>query len=128
MFKEEIEDLKLKVKKLKAYFGDDLLLVAAFGSRVRDDFKGDSDLDVLVVLENRDFSAELKIAEIFYEDPLSPYSVIVWDRKAFLKHERLNTLLFREIMEKGKIVFNFMKGKNYELNDGAKVRAISNKS
>lgn len=128
MLKKELRDLKRKVKKLRALFGDDLLLVAAFGSRVRGDFWEDSDLDVLVVLGNKDFASEMKIAEIFYEDPLAPYSVIVWDKRAFLEHKRLNTLLFREIMEKGKIVFNFIKGKNYDLNDGAKVRAISNKS
>ncbi|MCX7914518.1 MAG: nucleotidyltransferase domain-containing protein [Thermodesulfovibrionales bacterium] len=128
MFKEEIKDLNRKVKKLRTIFGDNLLYVVVFGSRVRGDFIAESDMDVLVVLDKRDFQIELKVADVFYKDPFAPYSLMIWDRKTFSEHERLNSQLFREIMQKGKIIFDYLKGTVYDFNNKAKIRAISNKS
>ncbi|MCX8030773.1 MAG: nucleotidyltransferase domain-containing protein [Thermodesulfovibrionales bacterium] len=64
-------------------FRDNLFYVAVFGSRVRGDFIAESDMDVLVVLDKRDFQIELKVADVFYKDPLTPYSVIIGLEKLF---------------------------------------------
>lgn len=53
MYKIEEKSLSRALKKLRRLFGENLILLAAFGSRVRGDFTGESDLDVLVVVKKR---------------------------------------------------------------------------
>lgn len=105
MFLTEELELRDYVKKLRELLGEDLLYVVAFGSRVRGDFEWDSDLDVLVVVEKRDLSIENEIRRIFYEDPFSPYSVIVMDRELYKRHEMLNTPFLNNIKRDGKVFY-----------------------
>ncbi len=44
-----------------------ILKIIVFGSRVRDDNRGDSDLDILVIVERKERKIKDKIREIFFE-------------------------------------------------------------
>ncbi|MFN3395535.1 MAG: nucleotidyltransferase domain-containing protein [Thermodesulfovibrionales bacterium] len=105
MFITEELELRDKVKKLRDFLGENLLYVVAFGSRVRGDFEWDSDLDVLVVINKRDLSIENEIRKIFYDDPFSPYSLIVMDNELYKRHEMLNTPFLNNIRRDGKVFY-----------------------
>lgn len=105
MFVTEELELRDYVKKLREILGEDLLYVAAFGSRVRGDFEWDSDLDVLVVIEKKDPRIENEIRKIFYDDPFSAYSVIIMDRELYKRHEMLNTPFLTNIKRDGKVFY-----------------------
>lgn len=47
--------LQALVERLQQRYGDNLLRVALFGSKARGDFDDESDLDVLVVVRERDY-------------------------------------------------------------------------
>lgn len=68
-------------------------------------FEWDSDLDVLVVINKRDLSIENEIRKIFYDDPFSPYSVIVMDKELYKRHEILNTPFLNNIRRDGKVFY-----------------------
>ncbi len=107
MFAIEKLSLSRAVKRLKKEFGSDLFLVVAFGSRVRGDFCGDSDFDVLVILKKRNFKILDKVIGIFMEEEEKtgiPYSVILRDLKSFEKERAVKTGFFRNIMEEGKVI------------------------
>jgi len=73
---DEITSLKEAAKSLSMY--PDVLKVVVFGSRVRGDFTGDSDMDVLVVISKTDIGLENEVVHILselelkYDVPLSP--------------------------------------------------------
>jgi len=49
---------------LKRLFAGRLVTVVAFGSRVRGDFGGESDLDILVVVRDLTFEDELSVVRV----------------------------------------------------------------
>lgn len=54
MFEAEKKALKRIVKSLQVSLGDELQTVIAFGSRIRGDFRADSDFDVLIVVKSEE--------------------------------------------------------------------------
>lgn len=106
MFTTEVLELRDKVRRLREILGENLLYVVAFGSRVRGDFDWDSDLDVLIVVEKKDPDMENKIRAIFYEDPFSPFSVIVMDKELYKRHKMLNTPLLNNIERDGMVFWD----------------------
>lgn len=105
MFTTEELELGERVRRLREVLGENLLSVVAFGSRVRGDFEWDSDLDVLVGINKRDLSIENEIRKIFYDDPFTPYSVIVMDKELYKRHEMLNTPFQNNIRRGGKVFY-----------------------
>lgn len=105
-----IEELSLSraVENLRKEMGDNLVLVIAFGSRVRGDFHGESDFDVLVVVKKRNFEVLEKVIEIFMEEEERtgvPFSVILRDEENFEKEKTLMTGFFINILREGKVIY-----------------------
>ncbi len=60
----EKKGLGLLAKRLKAYLKDNLVQIQLFGSKVRGDFNKDSDIDILLVLKEKNMAIIDKIYEI----------------------------------------------------------------
>lgn len=59
-----LQDLK---RRLRRSFGNNLLTVRLFGSRARGDMHRESDIDILVIFENRNREVEEKLIDILCE-------------------------------------------------------------
>ncbi|GAB5047234.1 nucleotidyltransferase domain-containing protein [Thermodesulfovibrio sp. TK110] len=108
MFSEEKRALKRITEKLKKALREELISVTAFGSRVRGDFKGDSDFDVLVIVRQRNRDIIDKIVDIFSQEEIStgiPFSPVVKSEELFEKEREFNTTFYRNIKNEGKILY-----------------------
>lgn len=108
MFKAERQALKKITTKLRKSLGDELIAVVAFGSRVRGDFNGDSDFDVLVIVKNRKADVLNKVVDIFQEFELKtsiPFSPIVKSLNTFEKEKTYKTGFYRNIESEGVVLY-----------------------
>lgn len=104
MFTIERDAIDRTTKKLKEALGDNLITVIAFGSRVRGDFGGESDFDILVVVKERDFGVIEKVIEIFDEEEERtniPFSPVIKSLDVFEKEKAYNTTFYRNIKKEG---------------------------
>ena len=65
MLKKEEDTLKIIAETLSN--DKSILKIIAYDSRLREDFREDSDLDVSVVIDKNDREIKEKIIDIFYE-------------------------------------------------------------
>lgn len=108
MFKAERQALKKITAKLKHSLGDELIAVVAFGSRVRGDFTGESDFDVLIIVKDKTSDVLSKIIDIFQEFELKtsiPFSPIVKSLNAFEKEKTYKTGFYRNIESEGLLLY-----------------------
>lgn len=108
MFKIEEDSLKIVTERLKSLLKENLVAVIAFGSRVRGDFYGESDFDVLVIVEHRDYEIIKKVVDLFYEEEERTdiqYSVIVKDKETFEKERFYNTGFYQNILDEGRVFY-----------------------
>mgnify|MGYP000033855400 CR=1 FL=1 len=68
LFTIEKEAIRRATERLREVLGENLVAVVAFGSRVRGDFHGESDLDVLIIVRNRNFEVIEEVVKIFDEE------------------------------------------------------------
>lgn len=83
-------------------------MVVAFGSRVRGDFRWDSDLDILVVLKKVTLNDESRIRKIVYsegEKSNIPYSVIIRGWEEFEKEKSFKTPFYNNLISEGAILY-----------------------
>lgn len=107
MFAFEREAVQRITKKLKKILGRELVAVIAFGSRVRGDFSGDSDFDILVVVKKRTFAVIDTINNLFMSEEETagiPFSVIVKAADLFEKEKTYKTIFYRNITEEGLVL------------------------
>ena len=107
MFSFEKEAITRATKRLEEVLGDNLITVAAFGSRIRGDFVQESDLDVLVVVRNRTFKIIDTINDIFGEEENKtgiPFSVVVKGLDSYEKEKSYNTTFYRNIKKEGLVL------------------------
>ena len=99
---EAIERLAAAAKEIP-----DISRIVVFGSRVRGDFSGDSDLDLLVVIEDlrhRDRIIRLiHDLELEYDVPLSP---TLYTRNEVEVNKRLGSAFFRNIEREGIVIYD----------------------
>ncbi len=108
MFAIERDAIKRATRRLKEALGDNLITVIAFGSRVRGDFSGDSDFDILVVVRKRDFGVIKKVVEIFSEEEERtniPFSPVIKTLEIFEKERSYNTTFYRNIKKEGVVFY-----------------------
>lgn len=88
-----------------------IIRIVVFGSRVRGDFHGDSDLDLLVVVENLECKDGvihlIHDLELVYDVPLSP---TLYTRHELEENKRLGSAFFRNIESEGIIVYDAEPG------------------
>ena len=108
---DEINNLKLAKKFLKTLkkqlskYGINQVKLVVYGSRVRGNFRWDSDLDILVLVDDRSFSREVVniirdiAGDISWETTI-PISVMVY-RESDFREER--TPFLKEVKSYGRI-------------------------
>lgn len=84
-----------------------LLKIIAYGSRVRGDYTGDSDLDVLVIVDEKDRRLKSKIVDAFYSYELETdisFSLTIFSLEEFEFNKGLGSPFIKDIENEG-IVF-----------------------
>ncbi|MGB9716675.1 MAG: nucleotidyltransferase domain-containing protein [Thermodesulfovibrionales bacterium] len=107
IFTIEKEAIIRATEKLREVLGDNLVSVIAFGSRVRGDFTGDSDFDILIIVRKRDFEVIEKVVKVFYKEEERTnisFSPVIKPLDIFKKEEAYNSPFYRNIKKEG-IVF-----------------------
>lgn len=106
----EIEALGRIAERAADY--PDIVRIVVFGSRVRGDFHGASDLDLLIVVKNlrhRDrVIGWLHNVELDYEVPLSP---TMYTLNEVHENERLGSAFFKNIDAEGIIIYDAEQGR-----------------
>ncbi len=108
MFSLEKKAIKNAIVRLKGLLGENLLAVLAFGSRVRGDFTGESDFDILVVVKKRTLNIIDIINTAFSEEESktgTPFSVVVKELESFKKEKEHNTPFYRNIKREGMVLY-----------------------
>ena len=111
MFKCEIDILQAISGQLSAFKG--ILKAVAYGSRVRGDNRGDSDLDVLIIVNKKNRKMKDKILDIFYSYELNTdmsFSVTILSLEELKMNETIGSPFIDEIKKEG-IVFYDSKHK-----------------
>lgn len=104
MFSIEKEAIERATKRLGDVLGDNLITVIAFGSRVRGDFTGESDFDILVVVKERDFNTIDIVNDVFGEEEEKtgiPFSAVIKTHDAYEKERIYNTTFYRNLKKEG---------------------------
>jgi predicted nucleotidyltransferase len=107
MFKKEKAILQAIVEKLSVDVR--ILKIIAYGSRVRGDYRGDSDLDVLVIVDKKDKKIKDKILNIFYSYELETdlsFSVTIFSLEELEFNERLGSPFIQSVKKEGIIFYD----------------------
>lgn len=104
MFKKEADLLKEISEKLSA--DDTISKAIAYGSRIRGDFRSDSDLDIIVIVDKKDRGVRDKILDIFYSYELErdiSFSIAIFSLEEWEFNERLGSPLIENIKREGMV-------------------------
>jgi predicted nucleotidyltransferase len=107
MFRREREVLQRVAEELST--DARVLKVIAYGSRVRGDYRGDSDLDVLVIVDRKDREVRDKVVDTFYSYELESdisFSITILSLKEFDLNERLGSPFIESIKKEGMIIYD----------------------
>lgn len=91
-----------------------VLMIVVYGSRIRGDYRGDSDFDVFVLVDKKDTDIKDKIIETFYDYELKsgiPFSVTILSKKEFEFNESLGSPFIKSIKEEGVIIYDAQQGR-----------------
>ncbi|HEB75816.1 MAG TPA: nucleotidyltransferase domain-containing protein [Nitrospirae bacterium] len=104
MFSTERESLRRITEALRRLFAGRLVMVVAFGSRVRGDFSGESDFDLLVVIRDLTLEDELAVVKIISAEEEAtgiPYSPVIKSLKSYEKEKIFKTGFYRNLTREG---------------------------
>ncbi len=104
MFIHIREKLSRISRELKERFPERIVTIIAFGSRVRGDYKEWSDIDLLVVIKNKDPQIEKEIIDLIVKEEMKSgisLSPVLKDVNAFEKEKRFKTPFYESIEKEG---------------------------
>lgn len=100
----EKESIERAAQKLRDVLGDNLVSIIAFGSRIRGDFTGDSDFDILVVVKERNPKITDIVISIFLDEEEKtgiPFSAVIKTLDSYEKERSYNTTFYRNLIKEG---------------------------
>jgi len=98
--KTEEAVIKKLSKEIKFALRNNLILLKLFGSKARGDFKRDSDIDILVVVKNKDVNLYSKLYDILFKrDPDYKFkiSLIIYSEYEYKQNLRLKSKFIENI-------------------------------
>lgn len=104
-----IERYDTALREISARLSSDARIerIVAFGSRVRGDYRGDSDMDVLVIVDKKDRELKDKILSLFYayelEHDLS-FSLAILSRHEYEFNRKLGSPFIKNVEDEGIIL------------------------
>lgn len=104
MKKNERNAIERFRESIKKNLGKDLISIIAFGSKVRGDYNETSDIDILIIVQNRSLKIMDKIAEITsrlnikYNISIAP---VVFSEKEYDMNKVMNTSFTSSISAEG---------------------------
>ncbi len=107
MFKREMDILEEMANDFSAYKG--IIKAIAYGSRVRGDCEGDSDLDVLIIIDQKDKTLKDKIFDLVYSYELNnelPFSVTILSLSEYKYNEQLGSPFIKNIKKEGILFYD----------------------
>ena len=92
------------VKKIKDTLGDNLVFIELFGSKIRGDYEPDSDIDLLVVVKNKNAKLRSSLYDILFE--IDPYynfkiSLIIYSEFEYKQNIKLKSTFFENLEKEG---------------------------
>ncbi|MEW6607168.1 MAG: nucleotidyltransferase domain-containing protein [bacterium] len=102
--KREKKIIRAFVKELREKFGENILSIRLFGSKVRGDFAKDSDIDVLLVFQVKSVKVRDKVYDILfgidpdYELKISPGIMSLYE---YQKNEELHSPFIENVEKEG---------------------------
>ncbi|MFH1259625.1 MAG: nucleotidyltransferase domain-containing protein [Elusimicrobiota bacterium] len=107
LIKEEEEAVKKVAQKIKELLGSRLLLLELFGSKARGNFRPDSDIDIFVVVKDKDIALRDKLYDILFDiDPDYRYrmSLIIYSKFEFEQNIKLRSPFVENIQQEGVVL------------------------
>jgi predicted nucleotidyltransferase len=107
MFKREMDILQEMANDFSAYKG--IIKAIAYGSRVRGDYIGDSDLDVLIIVDKKDKALKDKILDLVYSYELNndlSFSITIFSLSEYKYNEQLGSPFMKNIKKEGIIFYD----------------------
>lgn len=102
--KEEKKAINSFVKGLRKSLGEEILSIRLFGSKVRGDFKEDSDIDIFILVKERTLDIEGVIAEIEVNHDIEyglPLSTVLYSLFEYKKNKELGSFFFEDVEREG---------------------------
>ncbi len=102
-----IKELKLAKRKLKKALKDNLVEMRFFGSRYKGNHKGLSDLDILVILKNKNIKDEDKVFEILNDLELKlniPLDIVVHSLDIWQKELKHSTPFSQSVLKNSIVI------------------------
>lgn len=90
--------------KIRQLLGNQLVLLEIFGSKIRGDFTPDSDIDILIVVKNKNIGLKNKLYDILFEiDPYYEYkiSLIIYSEFEYKQNVKLESPFIEYIQKEG---------------------------
>ena len=90
-----------------AYKG--IIKAIAYGSRVRGDCEGDSDLDMLIIIDKKDKKLKNKILDLVYSYEVNydmPFSVLILSFNEYKLNEELGSPFIKNIKKEGILFYD----------------------
>jgi len=100
----ERKALGLLVSRLKSTLGDNIIMIKFFGSKLRGDHSQDSDIDVFLVIKERNVEISDKIAEIHFNVDLeynTNISLIILSEHEFNINKNFDTPFIENVLTEG---------------------------
>lgn len=100
------EELVVKniANRIRQLLKDQLIILEIFGSKIRGDFTPDSDIDILIVVKDKNVKLKDKLYDILFEiDPYYEYkiSLIIYSEFEFEQNIKLESPFIEYIQKEG---------------------------
>ncbi|MEA1964520.1 MAG: nucleotidyltransferase domain-containing protein [Candidatus Aerophobetes bacterium] len=102
MNNKEREVIESFVKELRRRLGDNIVSIRLFGSKVRGDFKEDSDIDIFILVKEKKVRDKIGdiAADYFFETSI-PLSPVVYSLFEYKKNKELDSFFVENVEKEG---------------------------